>query len=276
MRVSLLLVILFSLLGVSLWATLTGVPFILGALGFIFLLVITVGYADTAILFFLGAREVRSTNEPVFFESASQQAYKLSVPRPKLYFYNGTLERGFILEAAQSSSIVLSKSLLSTCHPEELDAICFELLLQLKKGMAAKRTRVMFLLGTISWSFHAFASLLLRFSSSRELRQSTDWFLNYFLHPWMSFIFSLTIGEKYFKRLRSLIAEYPVESERLARLGLKLRWPSAVHSLPSRKLIELSSIARNKNFQNILALEFLPHEWDVLFNNEDSIRAQQA
>jgi hypothetical protein len=276
MRVTFLLILIFLLLAVSFWVTLGGFLFSLAALFWLFLLIVTVGYADTSILFFLGAREIRSTDEPAFFKAASQEAYKLSVSLPKLYFYNGTLDRGFVLESRHSQSLVLSKSLLETCSPEELDAICFELLLQVKKGMASKRTKVMFLLGTMSWMTHSFVSILIRFIPNKEVRQSTDWCLNYFLYPWMNLTFSLTLGEVYFRKLRSLIQEFPIEDEMLGRLGLKLRRQVLIHSLPSRKLIELSSITRNKDFQNILALEFLPHEWDLLFSSEDKLSAPQV
>lgn len=273
MRVSFLLTLILLLSGLLLWVTLDGILFATAMVGWLIFLVITVGYADVSILFYLGAREVRGTDEPAFFEAASQEAYKLSVPMPKLYFYNGTLERAFILESRHAFSVVLSKNLLDSCSPDELTAICFELLLQAKKGMSSKRTKVMFLLGTMSWVSHSVVSLFMRFVRNREVRQSTDWALNYILHPWMSFVFKLTLGESYFKKLKTCIADYPLEDEQLSRLGLKLRWPYPVHSLPSRKMIELSSIARNKHFQSILALEFLPHEWDVLFNKEDGVRA---
>ncbi len=276
MRVTFLIILIFLFMALSFWVSLSGFMFALAA-AFLFLVgVITVGYADTSILFYLGAREIRSTDEPAFFKAASQEAYKLSVSLPKLYFYNGTLDRGFVLESRHTQSLVLSKSLLENCSPEELDAICFELLLQVKKGMASKRTKVMFLLGTMSWVTHSFVSLFMRFIPNKEVRQSTDWFLNYLLHPWMNLIFSFTLGEAYFRKLKSFIQDFPIEDEMLGRLGLKLRRPKMIHSLPSRKLIELSSITRNTHFQNILALEFLPHEWDLLFSSEDKLSAPQV
>ncbi len=274
MRVTLVLTLIFVFMGLCLWVTTSGFIFTVGCSLFLLLLVITVGYADTAILFYLGAREVRSHDEPTFFQAASQEAYKLAVPRPKLYFYNGTLERSYVLESRHVSSLVLSKSLIETCRPEELSAICFELLLQVKKGMAPKRTKVMFLLGTTSWVSHSFLGLIMRVFRSKEVRQASDWFLSYLLHPWLAFLFSMTLGKNYFKKLKIMISDYPIEDERLSRLGLKLKKPEAIYSLASRKMIELSSVTRSKHFQNILALEFLPHEWDVLFSGEDLISAK--
>ncbi len=273
MRVTLLLGFITVLFGLSIWVILSGIWFILGFLLFLLFIIVSMGYADTAILFYLGAREVRSNDEASFFQAAAQEAYKLAVPMPNLYFYNGTLERGYVLHAKNSYSLVLSKSLIETCNPEELSAICFELLLQVKKGMASKRTRAMFILGSISWASHSVVALFTGLIPNKEIQQSADWFLNFLLHPWLNFLFKLVVGEGYFKKLQSLMSDYPSETERLNRLGLKLRRPLSVHSLPSRKLIELSSVTRNRHFQNILTLEFLPHEWDFFFGNEETIRA---
>lgn len=273
MRVTILLGLITIFFGLSLWVLFSGVWFVMAFIVFLVFLVISVGYADTAILFYLGAREVRSNDEAPFFQAAAGEAYKLAVPMPSLYFYNGTLERGYVLHARNSYSLVLSKNLLDACGPDELSAICFELLLQVKKGMASKRTKTMFLLGSISWVCHSVMALFTGLIPNKEIQQSSDWFLNFLLHPWLSFLFKVVIGEGYFKRLQSLMSDYPGETERLSRLGLKLRKPDAIYSLPSRKLIEFSSITRNRHFQNILALEFLPHEWDFFFGDEEKIRA---
>ena len=276
MRISLLLILFYSLVGLFLWVTLSGALFLLGAFFYFVLLVISIGYSDTAVLFFLGARELRSSDVQVFCEASSQEAYKLSVPRPKLYFYNGTLERAFILQNKQNLSLVLSKTLLDTCTQDDLTAICFELLLQVKKGMAPKRTRVMFFLGLISWISHSIVSLFLLLIPMKEFRQASDWFLNYLLHPWLNFLFGLVLSEKYFKKLQTYLQEFPLEREKLIRVGLRLRKADQLYSLPSRKLIELTSVTRSRSFQNILALEFLPHEWDFLFNAEEIARAKEV
>jgi hypothetical protein len=276
MRISLLLTIFYLFLGLFLWVTLSGALFALAASIYFVLLVIAIGYSDTAVLFFLGARELRSSDVQIFFEASSQEAYKLSVPQPKLYFYNGTLERAFILQNKQSLSLVLSKSLLDTCGEDELTAICFELLLQVKKGMAPKRTRVMFFLGLISWIAHTIVSLFLLLIPVKEVRQASDWFLNYLLHPWLSFLFGLILSESYFRKLALHLQDFPLEKEKLKRVGLRLRKADQLYSLPSRKLIELTSVTRSRSFQNILTLEFLPHEWDFLFNAEEIARAKEV
>ena len=221
------------------------------------------------LLFLLGAREVRSSDEKKFFEAASQESYKLSVPMPRLYFYNGSLERAFIFQTRYNNSIVLSKSLLEKASADELNAICFELLLQVKKGMASKRTKSMFFLGFYAWIIHSITGLFINLIPQKDIRKSADWFVNYLIHPVLDFLFKLTLGEKYFRRLEQHMSDYPAEKELLNRVGLKLRKPYSYYSLPSRKLLELHSVNRSRHYQTIMALEFLPHEWDYLFKSRE-------
>jgi hypothetical protein len=274
MLATLLLLFSFITLGLFLWATLGGALFFMGCLTWLIVLVITVGYIDKMVLFLLGAREVRSSDEKDFFEAASHEAYKLSVSMPRLYFYNGLLERAFILQHRNEISIVLNKGLLAKFTSEELKAICFELLLQVKKGMASKRTKSMFLLGFLSWSMHSIMGLLMLMIPSRNLRKSLDLSLNFFLHPFLELLFKFIISESYFKKLSQLLVNFPEEKELLDRVGLKLKKPTSYYSLPSRKLLELSSVNKSRHFQNIITLEFLPHEWDFLFQNEGMKRAE--
>jgi hypothetical protein len=265
MRTSLFLMLFFASVGVFFWTILSGALLFLGCLFLLFGLVVSIGYADTMVLYLLGAREVRASDQEMFSEAASQEAYKLSVGTPRLYVYNGTLERAFVLQNGKSVSLVLSKSLLEKCSLYELSAISFELLLQVKKGMAQKRTRCMFLLGFMSWSFHSLLNFLLLPFPVQNFRKACRWSLSYLLHPWLDVLFKLTIGKTYFRKLENLLTSYDVERENLQKLGLKLRRPAHYYQLPSRKLLEFSSLDKSRNFQNIMALEFLPHEWDFLF-----------
>jgi hypothetical protein len=276
MRATLFLLFSFLTLGLFLWMTASGAFLAFSCLCLIALMMMTNAYADTLILFFLGAREVRRGDESLFFEAAAQEAYKLAVPLPQLYFYNGSLERGFVLQKKQAIRLVLSRSLLEHAHPSELSAICFELLLQVKKGMARKRTNAMFILGTIAWICNAFVGLVCKLIPIKEVNRAVGWILTYFLQPWLDFIFRLILGHSYFKRLQIFLSEYPDESERLRRAGLKLRKPSEIYSLPTKKLLEFSSRSRSRHFQNILALELLPHEWDFFFNSQELIRVKEV
>jgi hypothetical protein len=274
MRATFFLLLGLSLIGSFLWVTLSGALFFLGCLAWLIIIVITVGYPDTMVLFLLGAREVRSSDEKDFFEAASQEAYKLAVPMPKLYFYNGSLERAFVLQNREAVSIILNKTLLEKSHPEELRAISFELLLQVKKGMAPKRTKSMFLLGFMAWMIHSIMGVILALLPFKDIRRAADWFLNYLLNPVLDVMFKLIMGEGYFKKLQNLLSDYPQEKELLGKVGLKLRKPYSYYSLPSRKLLELSSLYKSRHFQSVMALEFLPHEWDYLFLNEELKRAE--
>lgn len=269
MRAVLILLISMALLGLFLWIFLSGALLVFASFAFLLLVVISVGYTDTMLLFMLGAREVRSSDEKILFEAASQEAYKLGVSQPRVYFYNGLLERAFVFQSGQSISLVLNKSLIQKSTGDELRAICFELLLQTKKGMAKKRTRAMFYLGLIAWLVHALFGLILKLIPARDIKKSAEWFLNYLIYPVLDFLFRIIIGEKYFKKLEHYLTEYPLEKERLDNVGLKLRTPYTYNSLPSRKILEFFSVERSKTFQNILALEFLPHEWDYLFKSRE-------
>lgn len=276
MRIRVFIILTILLAALWLWAVTSGGLLIFGLTLLAVFCVISVGYSDTAILFFLGAREIRNNSEQGFFEAASQEAYKLEVQAPNLYFYNGSLERGFVLQNRNTVSIVLSKKLLEACGPEELRAICFELLVQVKKGMASKRTKVMFLLGFISWTTHSAFQLLSGIIRSKEIKKAIDWIVIYLLHPWLDFLFKFMLGESYFTKLAEFLKDYPQESGLLQRVRMKLRRPDFLASLPSKKLVEFGSIYKNSHYQNILALEFLPHEWNYLLNQEDEIRAKKA
>lgn len=274
MRATLFILLGLSFIGLFLWVTLSGALFLFGVMAWLAIAVITIGYYDTMVLFLLGARELRSSDEKDFFEAASQEAYKLAVSMPRLYFYNGSLERAFVLQGRDAISIILNKALLEKSSKDELRAISFELLLQVKKGMARKRTKSMFILGFTSWIIHSFFGVILALIPFQDVKRAADWFINYLLNPILELFFRIMMGEGYFKKLSHLLSEYPGERELLARVGLKLRKPYSYYSIPSRKLLELSSIYKSRHFQSIMALEFLPHEWDYLFVNEELKRVE--
>jgi hypothetical protein len=276
MRINFVLLLGFTLVVLFIWTMFSGALLVTAFVLLAFCTVVAMGYPDTTILYILGAREVRSGDEPLFFEAAAQEAYKLGVPLPHLYFYNGSFERGFVLQNSRTVSLVLSRSLLQHAHPPELSAICFELLLQVKKGMAKKRTKVMFLLGAKSWLVHALARIVTAFIPNKEISLASGWVVNYLLHPWLSFMFKLTMGKRYFKKLQNLLSDFPHEKDLMEQVILKLRKPDEINHLPSKKMMELSSTQRSRHFQNILALELLPHEWDYLPTSQEMIRAAKA
>jgi hypothetical protein len=274
MRATFFLLLSYLILGLFLLSILSGALLWLALFIYLCLIVITIGYSDTVLLYLLGARELRPSDEQVFFEATSQEAYKLAVLMPRLYFYNGSLERAYIFQTGSALSLVLNKRLLEKCSPDELHAICFELLLQVKKKMAKKRTRSMFLLGSISWIVHAMGSFIIKLVPNKEFHKVIDWVSNFLLHPFLNFMFNLIMGKGYYKKLGNQLAQFPKEKELLDRVGLKLRRPESYYSLPSRKLLELASIYKSRHYQNIISLEFLPHEWDFFFNTEELKRAE--
>jgi hypothetical protein len=52
----------------------------------------------------------------------------------------------------------------------------------------------------------------------------------------------------------------------------KLNRPGEIYSDSMRKLIEVSALSKSLQYRSIIALEFLPHEWDFIFNLEKSPR----
>ncbi len=274
MRATIFILLGFIILSLFLWIILSGALFIVGFLFLLSLAIVIVGYQDTFILFLLGARELRASDERAYFEAASQESYKLAVPMPRLYFYDGTLERGFILQGWKNVSIVLNKDLLEQSTIEELRAICFELLLQVKKGMAPKRTKSMFVLGLITFFVRLPLSLIFALIPFQEFKRATNWFASFFLHPLLQFLFNVLMGKGYYKKLTQFIGEFPEEKSMLERLGQKFRKQGSYYSLSSRKLLELSSVHKSPQYQNITLLEFLPHEWDYLFGHGELKRAE--
>lgn len=272
MRATLLLLLAFGLSGLFFWVRFSGVWFVILAVIWLIFSIISVGYRDAWILFLLGAREVRASDEKGFFEAASQEAYKLAVQMPRLYFYNSPLERVFILQAGSRTSIVANKGFLETCSSSDLVAISFQLLLQVKKRMAAKRTKAMFVVGLISWLFNSIFNLILLPVSHTDFERSVKWALNFILHPFLGSLFKFMIGEGYYKKLYRYLEMFPNEKYLVDNLGLKLRKPENYFSLPSRKVLEFANLYKSRHFQNILSLEFLPHEWDYLFKNEGTKR----
>jgi hypothetical protein len=269
MRASFLIFLGFLFLASYLWVTLEGSFLVTVFLIFILMFVFTISYADSLLLFLLSARELRSSDEKPFFQAAFQEAYKLAVPMPRLYFYNGYLERAFVFHNNDNISIVLNKVLLENSSQYELKAICFELLLQVKKGMATKRTKSMFILGFISWTTHSFVSLVMKLIPLKDVRMAADWFVGYLLHPVLDLIFSMVMGKNYFKKLGQYIDEFPHEKELLEHFGLKLRRTIPNDSLTHKKILEFYSLKKNDQYQNIITLEFLPHEWDFFFKHSE-------
>ena len=272
MRVTLFLFLLCFLVGSILWASFSGTLLLLGIGILLVFVVISVGYTDTAILFILGAREVRSADEAEFHSASTQEAYKLAVLRPRLYYYNGSLERAFVLQNKKSISLVMSKELLEICNKDELAAICFDLLIQVKKNLAVKRTKVMFVVGMTSWISHALVDVLTKIIPINEFSKAMNWLMYFLVHPWLDLFFKFSMGESYFKKLASVLKEYPHENETLQKVGAKLRTNNEIYSFSSRKLIQFSSIHKSRHYQNIITLEFLPHEWDLIFMSKMELR----
>lgn len=266
MRITILLFTFLATLALLLWVTTSGFIFGLGAVVLLVFTLISIGYTDSALLFFLGAREVKSMEEGRFHAASIQEAYKLAVAEPRLYSYNGSLDRAFVVQCRKGIGLVVAKDLLEVCTQEELSAISFELLLQVKKNLASKRTKAMFLVGAILWISHLFVEILFKIVPIKEVKIYLNWFFHYLLKPWLDFIFQITIGKSYFSKLERYLKDYPVENDLLHKVGAKIKKSEELQSFSTKKLIEFSSLNKSRHFQRIISLEFLPHEWDTIFS----------
>lgn len=273
-KLILILFLLFSML--SCWLIFSGWLLGFSLLVLMILAVLVWNYSDKAILYFLGAREVMSSDGPAFHKEAMQQAYKLAVPAPSLYFYNGSFERAFMLQSGKNISLVLSRSLLEGAQQDEFAAICFSLLIQAKKGLAPSRTKAMFILGGSAWFTHGLVNLVSKVLPSKQAKAVINLIANYFLHPWLKINFHLLIGNRYFKKVAGHLAQFPLESAQLNNLYLRLRHPDEIYSSLSRRLMELFPIQGSLHYQNILSLELLPHEWDYYQQYQEGLSDKEA
>lgn len=271
MRVMFFYLLIILLWATVSWVTLSGALFFISLIVLLLFVIVSASYDDLAVLFFLGARELRSADAKALFEASSQEAYKLGLKSPRLFFYNGSLERAFVLENRKQVSLVIDKSLLENSSEEELRAICFELLLQVKKKMAKKRTKIMFFIGLVSWFSHSVSRVIIIFLPGESLKKSFSAVMMFLITPVLSLIFNLTIGADYFKKMQVFMNNFPSEADNLKRVGHKLKRDSSFQSLTSRKILELAAVYKSNNFQSIMLLEFLPHEWDYLFSAKDDL-----
>ena len=115
---------------------------------------------------------------------------------------------------------------------------------------------------------------MMRLIPIKDVRLASAWFVGYLLHPVLELIFSMVMGKNYFKKLNHYMDDFPLEKEHLKHFGLKLRRSISNESLPFKKILEFSSLNKNNQYQNIITLEFLPHEWDFLFIESELESAQ--
>ncbi len=222
-------------------------------------------------MFLLGAREIRGDDQSSYFESASQEAYKLSLQRPKIYVYEGVFERGYVLQNNKNISLVLDRSFLNRVSKNELSGVCFALLIQAKHGLATNRTKAMLIFGSISWIVNGLGKLLGLFIPSRYFRLSINWFLVLMFYPLIQSLFSMMVGNNYLIKAFQLLDEYPDELRNLKLATMKLKNNSELYSITSRKLIEIASASKTSTYKNTLTLDVLPHEWDEFYIKQDKL-----
>ncbi len=115
-------------------------------------------------------------------------------------------------------------------------------------------------------------NLVTKFIPSKDVKASLNGLVYFMLNPWLDMIYKFLMGKKYFNKLEIFLKEYPNENNLLKDVSSKLIRPDEIYSLSSRKLIELSSVHKSSHYQGIITLEFLPHEWDLIFDGKSERR----
>ena len=263
MRVSFFLFLFFTALVVLGWAFLSG--WVLGVFYFLLVtgLLVFINATDKILLLLLGSREIKFEYEEELTNRVAQIAYKLGIRPPKLYFYNGVLDRAFILQCGQRISLVYSKNLLDICSDEEVEAVSFELLIQAKNNLARKRSLTLGIIGIVSWISQGFVGSIKKMIPSKRVGEVLNWLIYYAIHPWFMVAFRLMFGWSSLRKVNAQLASYESEAILIDHVKRKINYPDDLYSLPMKKFIELTLINKNPHFQNVLALEFLPHEWDI-------------
>lgn len=264
MRVTILYLLGLLALMSFIWVTFSGFKVLALFLICVFIGILILTHCDLLILLFIGAREIQDDDYPILAQIVSQEAYKLSVLKPKLFFYHGHIDRAFVFHQGRRIHLVLGKSLLQSYSEFELRAIVFELLLQAKKKMASKKTKMTFMLIFLMGIIHFVVSMLFKILPFPRLKQAIMWFIFYSIYPPLEVIFKLVIGQGYFKKLSSYLQNFQVESENWEAVKSRLSSPDVMKSLSYKKLMIFFNLSHRDSFQNIFVLESLPHEWDAL------------
>lgn len=267
MRINFIIFLLVGLMVLASLLMLEGVWLGLSLFLIGFILVITVVYTDSALLFFLGARGIKRADEAKFHLASAQEAYKLALPIPRLYFYNGSFDRAFVFEARGEISLVISKDLLENCSGDEISAICFSLLLQVKKNLVKKRNKTIFIMTFISWIINGLIEIICQVLKISYVKLALDWLNHFLLKPWLDFFYKMSLGDRYFLQIKKSLMDYPHEIEILKRVAGKINRPDEIDSFSSRKILEYSALSKNRYFQRVISLELLPHEWDYIFKS---------
>jgi len=224
--------------------------------------VIMIYYLDRVTLSFLSARPTTLQENEKVFRAANLQAYKLETISPEIYYYHGTIKRAFVLQHGKRISLLLHEDLISDSSDEELGALFFSLLVQVKKGFAKKRTRIMFLIGLIAWGGTETANILGTLLPGKNSRKNCYLAFMYLFSPISSVLFKVGLGRSFFDQMILSLSSYSQESEEFQRYLKKIKTIFLQPSFTTKSLQLYLATQKSTNLQIQVILENLPHEWE--------------
>lgn len=236
-------------------------PFYLGLFALILIILYAVVlnlYPDKFLLHFLQARETTETEFPVAHQVAGNQCFKLRVPAPQIFTYNGFFHRAYAFSVGRRSVFVVEKGVLNNISPAELESLWFALALQVKDKSA--RSTTFALLGmAVCWV--PFLKLL---GLWRSTPAAMGWLGQFLVAPAATQLHRLGCNrvscQKYLKRL----SEYPYEEARLRELNDRLNQPRLHSSVARDFTYRASAASHGPREQMILAIEAATHPLDYL------------
>ena len=236
-------------------------PFWAGLLALVFAIfsaVVLNLYPDKFLLHFLQARETSETEFPLAHQVAGNQAFKLRIPAPQIFTYNGFFHRAFAFAVGKRSVFVVEKKVLNNVNKEELEALWFALALQVKENSATRSTFA--LLGMAVW----WMPYLKLVSLWRTPPPVMGWIGQFMVAPVATQLHRLGINQLSCQRFLRRLAEYPHEEARLRELNERFQQPRLHLSVESDFTYRASAASHGPREQMILAIEAATHPLDYL------------
>lgn len=215
-------------------------------------------YPDKFLLHFLQAREITETEFPLAHQVVSNQAFKLKLPAPQVYTYNGFFHRAFAFSAGKRSVLVVERRILIDVSREELEALLFSLSLQIKDGTAKKSTFALLSLA-VCW-----VPYLKMMGLWRNPPQILGWLGQFMVAPAAGLLHRLGFNQNTCQKFLTRLSEFPYEESRLRELNGRFDQPKLHLSVARDFTFRAGAASHGPREQMILALEAATHLMDHL------------
>lgn len=204
-------------------------------------------FPDKWLLHFFQAREAARAEYPVLAQILDNQAYKLSMPTPYLYTYNGFFPRAYAFARFRRAVLVLERGMLDEATSHEMEALLFNLCLQVKEKIAAKNT----------FSYLAFAAWWFPFLKLSSRRNAVVWLGQFVLLPFAAMTYEIGEPSRSHKRFLNVFLGYEKEAETLSGFMARLRPPRLRGEWGRTMAFRLAAANHGPRERLILALESL-------------------